>query len=66
MLFALVTGIFLIAVLEFSFVKRYFRNNSNQYKKVLGYFKKYWQLVVTNFLYISGMYVHNFVFGIRI
>ena len=62
MLFALVTGIFLIAVLEFSFVKRYFRNNSNQYKKVLGYFKKYWQLVATNFLYISGMYVHNFVF----
>ena len=41
---------------------RYFRNNSNQYKKVLGYFKKYWQLVATSFLYISGMYVHNFVF----
>lgn len=62
MLFALVTGIFLIAVLEFSFIKRYFRRNSNKYKKVLGYFAKYWQLVVTNFLYISGMYVHNFVF----
>ncbi len=62
MLFALMTGIFLIAVLEFSFIKRYFRRNSNQYKKVLGYFKRYWQLIVTNFLYISGMYVHNFVF----
>ncbi len=62
MLFALMTGIFLIAVLEFSFVKRYFRRNSNQYKKVLGYFVKYWQLVVTNFLYIAGMYIHNFVF----
>ena len=62
MLFALMTGIFLIAVLEFSFIERYFRRNSNQYKKVLGYFKRYWQLIVTNFLYISGMYVHNFVF----
>ncbi len=62
MLFALMTGIFLIAVLEFSFVKRYFRRNSNKYKKVLAYFIKYWQLVVTNFLYMAGMYVHNFVF----
>lgn len=62
MLFALMTGIFLIAVLEFSFVKRYFARNSNQYGKVLGYFRKYWQLVVTYFLYMSGMYVHNFVF----
>ena len=62
MLFALTTGIFLIAVLEYSFVKRYFVRNSNQYWKVLKYFKRYWQLVVTNFLYISGMYVHNFVF----
>ncbi len=62
MLFALMTGIFLIAVLEFSFVKRYFGRNSNKYGKVLSYFKKYWQLVVTNFLYIFGMYVPNFVF----
>nr|WP_305136976.1 exopolysaccharide Pel transporter PelG [uncultured Schaedlerella sp.] len=62
MLFALVTGIFLIAVLEFSFVRRYFRRNSNQYAKVLKYFIKYWQLVVTNFLYIAGLYIHNFVF----
>ena len=62
MLFAMMTGVFLIAVLEFSFVKRYFKRNSNKYGKVLGYFKKYWQLIVTNFLYIAGMYVHNFVF----
>ena len=62
MLFALLTGIFLIAVLEYSFVKRYFKRNSNNYRKVLGYFKKYWQLVVNNFLYIAGMYFHNFVF----
>ncbi len=62
MLFALMTGIFLIAVLEFSFVKRYFGRNSNQYGKVLDYFRKHWQLVATNFLYMAGMYVHNFVF----
>ena len=28
----------------------------------MGYFKQYWQLVVTNFLYTLGLYIHNFVF----
>lgn len=42
--------------------KTVFSKNSNRYKPVLSYFKMYWQLVVTNFLYILGLYVHNFVF----
>lgn len=62
MLAALDVGFFLTAVLENALIKRYFRKNSNRYKPVLGYFKKYWQLVVTNFLYILGLYIHNFVF----
>ncbi len=62
MLFALMTGFFLTAVLEYALVKRYFVKNSNRYKPVLLYFRKYWQLVVTNFLYILGLYIHNFVF----
>ena len=62
MLAALDAGFFLTAVLENALVKRYFKKNSNRYKPVLKYFKKYWQLVVTNFLYILGLYVHNFVF----
>lgn len=62
MLFALVTGFFVIACLETALVKRYFKENSQRYKPVLGYFRKYWNLVVTNFLYILGLFIHNFVF----
>lgn len=62
MLIALDLGLLLIACLEWAQVKSYFRNNSKKYKEVLRYFKKYWQLVATNFLYTLGLYVHNFVF----
>lgn len=62
MLFALMTGFFLTAILEFATIKRYFRKNSNRYKPVLGYFVRWWQLIVTNFCYILGLYIHNFVF----
>lgn len=61
-LFALMTGFFLTAFLEMAVAKRYFTKNSNRYKSVLRYFAKYWQLVLANFLYILGLYVHNFVF----
>lgn len=62
MLFSLTIGFWVIAVLEDALIKRYFTENSNRYKPVFSYFKKYWQLVVTNFLYILGLYIHNFVF----
>lgn len=62
MLFALATGFFLTAFLELSIVKGYFVKNSNRYKPILRYFVKYWRLVAANFLYILGLYIHNFVF----
>ena len=62
MLIALDIGFLVIGCLERALVKSYFRENSKKYKAVLRYFKKYWQLVVTNFLYILGLYIHNFVF----
>ena len=62
MLLSLTVGFFLIAAMEFAAVKRYFVKNSNRYKPVLGYFKKWWKLVATNFFYIFGLYIHNFVF----
>lgn len=62
MLIALDIGLLIIACLEWAKVKSYFRNNSKKYKDVILYFKKYWQLVITNFMYIVGLYVHNFVF----
>lgn len=62
MLLALSCGFFLTAVLEAATIKRYFKTNSNCYREVLAYFKKYWQLIVVNFLYTLGLYIHNFVF----
>ena len=62
MLFALMTGFLLTAFLEMAIIKRYFVKNSNRYKSVFRYFKKYWKLVVANFFYILGLYIHNFVF----
>lgn len=62
MLLSLTCGFFFIASLEIATIKQYFKNNSNRYKPVLAYFKKYWKLVVTNFVYTLGLYIHNFVF----
>ena len=62
MLIAMDVGFVFIGVLEFAQFKGYFRENSGKYKAVFRYFKKYWKLVVANFLYSVGLYVHNFVF----
>lgn len=62
MLLALTMGFFLTGCLEFAKVKSYFQENSNQYRRVLQYFKRYWELIITNFFYTLGLYVHNFVF----
>lgn len=62
MLLSLDLGFMLIGSLEYAQIRSYFRENSGRYKEVLRYFKKYWKLVATNFLYILGLYVHNFVF----
>lgn len=62
MLFALTVGFFVIATLEQALVRQYFTWNSNRYKPVLQYFRRYWQLVPASFLYTLGLYLHNFVF----
>ena len=62
MLSALDIGFLLIASLEIAVIRSYFRENSGEYKRVLHYFRKYWKLVVTNFIYTLGLYIHNFVF----
>lgn len=62
MLAAMTVGFLVIAGLEFSVVRSYFKVNSGRYRKVFEYFRRYWQLMVTNFLYTLGMYIHNFVF----
>lgn len=61
-LFSLVVGFLIIGSLEFAQIRSYFRENSRQYKRVLEYFRKYWQLVAANFFYTLGLFIHNFVF----
>ena len=62
MLLALAVGFFLTAVLEWAKIHQFFPDNSEEYKRVFEYFRKYWQLILINFLYTLGLFVHNFVF----
>lgn len=62
MLLSLSIGFFLIAIMEYATIKSYFHENSNRYRKIFTYFREYWELVVTNFFYTLGLYIHNFVF----
>ncbi|MDE5587629.1 MAG: exopolysaccharide Pel transporter PelG [Acetatifactor sp.] len=62
MVVSLAVGFMVIGCLELALVKSYFRHNSGKYRDVLEYFKRHWQLTITNTLYTVGMYVHNFVF----
>ena len=55
-LLALTIGFTLIAALEFSVVRSYFRENSGQYKKVIRYFKNYWQLVIFS-IYLDYIFI---------
>lgn len=62
MLLGLDIGFTLTATLEMALIRSYFRVNSGNYRGVIHYFKKYWQLVLTNFFYTLGLFIHNFVF----
>ena len=62
MLLSLTIGFAVTAIMEMATIRRYFQRNNNSYKKVLGYFKRYWKLIVINLCYTLGLYVHNFVF----
>ena len=61
-LLALVIGFLLVAALEIAIIQSYFRQNSREYRAVFSYFRTYWQLILINFLYTLGLYIHNFVF----
>ena len=62
MLLALTAGFFLTTVLEWAKIHQFFPDNSEEYKRVFEYFRKYWQLILINFLYTLGLFIHNFVF----
>ena len=62
MLLAMTIGFFLTAVLEWAKIHQYFPDNSEEYRRVLVYCKRYWHLILINFLYTLGLFIHNFVF----
>ena len=62
MLLALTVGFFVTAVLEWAKIHQFFPDNSEEYGRVFVYFRKYWHLILINFLYTLGLFVHNFVF----
>lgn len=62
MLLALAIGFWLIATLELFIIKRRFPNSSHNYRPLLKYLRQYWQLILSDFLYIFGLFCHNFVF----
>lgn len=62
MLLGLTIGFFLIAVLEWAKIHQYFPDNSEEYSRIIVYFRRYWHLILINFLYTLGLFIHNFVF----
>ncbi|HHV12058.1 MAG TPA: exopolysaccharide Pel transporter PelG [Clostridiales bacterium] len=62
MLLALTIGFLLIASLEIANVLQYFTANSRKYRDVLHYYRIYWKLIASNFLYTLGLFIHNFVY----
>ncbi|MDF2514332.1 MAG: putative rane protein [Herbinix sp.] len=62
MLLALTIGFLLIASMEIANVLQYFPTNSRRYRDVLHYYRVYWKLIASNFLYTIGLFIHNFVY----
>ncbi|MDF2881616.1 MAG: hypothetical protein K0R54_2173 [Clostridiaceae bacterium] len=61
-LYGVTLGFLIIALLEFAYMRKYFRSNSRNYKNCLHYLIDYKNICFCNFFYILGLYIHNFVF----
>ena len=60
-LYGLAVGFFIISFSEFAYIRYYFRVDSGNYTECLRYIGRYMKIFLTNFFYIMGLYVHNFV-----
>lgn len=61
-LYGLAFGFFCIAFSEFSYIRRYFKGNGQNYTECLTYLRRHFPIFATNLFYMIGLYVHNFVF----
>ncbi|MCR5792031.1 MAG: exopolysaccharide Pel transporter PelG [Lachnospiraceae bacterium] len=55
-------GTLLIAVLNGTYIRYYFRNHNKNYTQCLTYFGKYKLVFGANLLYFLGLYIHNFIY----
>ena len=62
---SMAVGLLLIAVLQFSYIRRFFDSTSNRYGECIKYLWTYRRLFLCNLFYSLGLYVHNFVFWTR-
>nr|MCR5545879.1 exopolysaccharide Pel transporter PelG [Lachnospiraceae bacterium] len=65
-IYSMMTGVdialTLLCILEYAQLLKFFPGNDHNYTRVVGHFKTYWSLIVSNTLYIFGLYIHNFIF----
>lgn len=61
-LFGMALSFMLIATMLLLFIKRSFKQHSQNAAELFEYIKKDVWLIVTNALYVLGLYIHNFVF----
>ncbi len=61
-LYGMTIGFLIIALLEFSYMKKYFFENSRKYSDSLSYFRLHKHIWSSHFFYVLGLYIHNFVF----
>lgn len=61
-LLGLIVGFVIAEALAYAMLCQYFTKCGKSYARLLVYMKEYWQLIVANFLYVLGLYAHNFVF----
>jgi polysaccharide biosynthesis protein PelG len=61
-IWGLAFSFFMIAFCEFSYVRYYFKGGGNNYSECVRYIWRYKGIFLTNFFYILGLYIHNFVF----
>lgn len=61
-LYALTIGFFYIASGQFGYIRKYFYENSGNYKESFLYLFQFKRLFLSGLFYILGLYCHNFVF----
>lgn len=61
-LYGMTTGFLIVALLEFSYMRKYFSTNSGNYWDSLRYFREHKHVWMSHLFYVLGLYIHNFVF----